>query len=71
MADPGEGPLFLDQTKGRKVKKKFLTPPPPPPPYPRRSGMIARWDFYFIKVLLASSEERVFFPPGKLNIKIA
>ena len=35
VADPGEGPLFLDQTKGRKVKKKFLTPPPP---YPRRSG---------------------------------
>ena len=27
VADPGEGPLFLDQTKGRKVKKKFLTPP--------------------------------------------
>ena len=36
VADPGEGPLFLDQTKGRKVKKNFLTPPPPP--YPRRSG---------------------------------
>ena len=29
VADPGEGPLFLDQTKGRKVKKNFLTPPPP------------------------------------------
>ena len=32
--------------------------------------MIAGWDFYFLKVLLASSEERVFFPPGKLNINI-
>ena len=46
VADPGEGPLFLDQTKGLKVKKNFLTPPPllipgslddrphPPPPPP-------------------------------------
>ena len=25
------------------------------------SNMIAGWDFYFLKVLLASSEERVFF----------
>ena len=32
--------------------------------------MIAGWDFYFLKVLLASSEERVFFFPGKLNINI-
>ena len=24
-------------------------------------NMIAGWDFYFLKVLLASSEERVFF----------
>ena len=36
----------------------------------RQSHMIADWDFYFLKVLLASSEERVFFPPGKLNIYI-
>ena len=34
------------------------------------SNMIAGWDFYFLKVLLASSEERVFFFPGKLNINI-
>ena len=26
------------------------------------SNMIAGWDFYFLEVLLASSEERVFFP---------
>ena len=35
------------------------------------SNMIAGWDFYFLKVLLASSEERVFFFPGKLNINIS
>ena len=34
------------------------------------SNMNVGWDFYFLKVLLASSEERVFFFPGKLNINI-
>ena len=35
LADPGEGPgppppLFLDQTKGRRVENNFLTDRPPP-----------------------------------------
>ena len=34
------------------------------------SNMIAGWNFCFLKVLLARSEERVFFFPGKLNINI-
>ena len=34
------------------------------------SHMIAGWDFYFLKVLLASFEERLPFFPGKLNINI-
>ena len=29
---------------------------------------MAGWDFYFLTVLLAGSEERVFFFPGTLNI---
>ena len=41
VADPGEGPggprppLFLDQTKARRVEKNFWRPAPPPPPYLR------------------------------------
>ena len=39
VADPGERPggpgppLFLDQTKARRVEKNFLETCPPPPPF--------------------------------------
>ena len=46
VADPGERPggpgppLFLDQTKARRVEKNFLETCPPPPPLYLRVWMI-------------------------------